>query len=220
MSPATFIPVAEETGLIIALDLWVLRQACQQMRSWQQLFPLTPPLTISVNLSGKQLAQPNVVQKIEQILQQTGFDARNLKLEITESVLVENAADAAAILGQLKALGIGLSIDDFGTGYSSLSYLHRLPIDTLKIDRSFVNDVDCDPEKIEIIRTVVGLAWNLSMDIVAEGVETKKQMYQLQALRCEYGQGYLFSKPVDSQKAEALLSEQWICDKDLRLATI
>ena len=220
VSPASFIPVAEETGLIIPLDLWVLQQACQQMRSWQQLFPLTPPLTISVNMSGKQLAQPNVVQKIEQILQQTGFNAHSLKLEITESVLVENATDTAAILGQLKALGIGLSIDDFGTGYSSLSYLHRLPIDTLKIDRSFVNDVDCDPEKIEIIRTVVALAWNLSMDIVAEGVETKKQMYQLQALRCEYGQGYLFSKPVDSQKAEALLSEQWMCDKDLRLATI
>jgi diguanylate cyclase (GGDEF)-like protein/PAS domain S-box-containing protein len=218
VSPAQFIPVAEETGLIIPLDLWVLRQACQQMRTWQQQFPLTPPLTISVNLSGKQLAQPDVVQKIEQILQHTGFNAHSLKLEITESVLVENATDAAAILKQLKALGIGLSIDDFGTGYSSLSYLHRLPIDTLKIDRSFVNDVDCDPEKIEIIRTVVALAWNLSMDIVAEGVETKKQMYQLQALRCEYGQGYLFSKPVDSQKAEALLSDQWMCDQDLRLA--
>lgn len=217
ISPAQFIPVAEETGLIILLDLWVLRQACRQLRTWQQQFPLTP-LIISVNISGKQLAQPDLVQKIEQILQETSFDARNLKLEITESVLVENAAAATAILKQLKALGIGLSIDDFGTGYSSLSYLHRLPIDTLKIDRSFVNDVDCDPEKMEIIRTVVGLAWNLSMDIVAEGVETKKQMYQLQALRCEYGQGYLFSKPVDSQKAEALLSQQWICDRDLRLA--
>ncbi len=219
VSPASFIPVAEETGLIIPLDLWVLRQACQQIRTWQLKFPLNPPLTISVNLSGKHLAQPDVVEKIEEILQQIGFDARTLKLEITESVLVENGVAATAILKQLKALGIGLSIDDFGTGYSSLSYLHRLPIDTLKIDRSFINDVDCDPEKMEIIRTVVGLAWNLSMDIVAEGVETKKQMYQLQALRCEYGQGYLFSKPVECQKAEALLSEQWVADKDLWLAT-
>ena len=173
---------------------------------------------MSVNLSGKQLALPDLADKIKQILQETGCDAHYLKLEITESVLVENAAAATITLQQLKALGIGLSIDDFGTGYSSLSYLHSLPIDTLKIDRSFVNNVDCDPEKIKIIRSVASLAWNLGMDIVAEGVETKKQMYQLQALQCEYAQGYLFSKPVDSTMVEALISgAQWV--QDLNFAT-
>ena len=219
VSPAEFIPIAEETGLILPLDWWVLRQACRQLRIWNLKFAPTPPLIMSVNLSGKQLALPNLADKIKQILQETGCDARCLKLEITESVLVENAAAATITLQQLKALGIGLSIDDFGTGYSSLSYLHRLPIDTLKIDRSFVNNVDCDPEKIEIIRTVVSLAWNLGMDIVAEGVETKKQMYQLQALKCEYAQGYLFSKPVDSKMVEVLISDraQWV--QDLNLAT-
>lgn len=137
-------------------------------------------------------------------------------MEITESVLVENADAAAAVICHLKAMGIQFSIDDFGTGYSSLSYLHRLPIDTLKIDRSFVNNVDCEPEKIEIIRTIVALAWNLGMNVVAEGVETKTQMYQLQALKSEYGQGYFFSKPTDSEAAEALLMTQPGWEQDLR----
>lgn len=219
VSPAEFIPVAEETGLIITLGWWVLREACRQLRRWNLKFAPASPLTISVNLSGKQLALPDIVNNIEQILRDTDCDARYLKLEITESVLVENAAAATVTLQQLKALGIGLSIDDFGTGYSSLSYLHRLPIDTLKIDRSFINKIDCDPEKIEIIRTVVDLAWKLSMDIVAEGVETKKQMFQLMALKCEYAQGYLFSKPVDSQMIEALISDQpqWVQDLNMAM---
>jgi predicted signal transduction protein with EAL and GGDEF domain len=119
-------------------------------------------------------------------------------------VLMDNVDAAVAILQQLKTLGIQLAIDDFGTGYSSLSYLHRLPIDTLKVDRSFVNNVDCDPEKIEMIRTIVSMAWNLGMNVVAEGVETKKQMYQLQALKCDYGQGYFFSRPIDAEAAKAL----------------
>jgi EAL domain-containing protein (putative c-di-GMP-specific phosphodiesterase class I) len=203
ISPTEFIPVAEEAGLIVPLGWWVLREACSQIRAWQQL-PTDLPLTISVNISGKQFAQPNLVKEIQQILQETGLDASSLKLEITESVLVDKTEAAVAILKQLKALGIGLSIDDFGTGYSSLSYLHQMPIDTLKIDRSFVNNVDCDPEKIEIIRTIVGLAWNLGMNVVAEGVETKKQMYQLRALKCDYGQGYFFSRPVDAKAATAL----------------
>lgn len=204
ISPAEFIPVAEEAGLIVPLGWWVLREACRQMRAWQQQALTHLPLTISVNISGKQFAQPNLVKEIQQILQETGLDASSLKLEITESVLVDKTEAAVAILKQLKALGIGLSIDDFGTGYSSLSYLHQMPIDTLKIDRSFVNNVDCDPEKIEIIRTIVGLAWNLGMNVVAEGVETKKQMYQLRALKCDYGQGYFFSRPVDAKAATAL----------------
>jgi EAL domain-containing protein (putative c-di-GMP-specific phosphodiesterase class I) len=218
VSPSEFIPIAEETGLIISIGWWVLQQSCWQMRTWSEQFLHKPPLIISVNLSGKQLSQTNLVEKIQHILRDTGLCPESLKLEITESVLVENADAAAAKIKQLKALGIKLSIDDFGTGYSSLSYLHRLPIDTLKIDRSFVNHVDCDPEKIEIIRTIVALAWNLGMDIVAEGVETKKQMFQLQALRCEYAQGYLFSKAVDSQMAEILISSPPEWKEGLQLA--
>lgn len=204
VSPVEFIPLAEETGLIIPLGRWVLHQACYQLRIWQQQIPTNPPLTISVNISGKQFAEPNLIETIKEILQETRLDASSLKLEITESVLVDNPADAVAILKQLKALGIKLSIDDFGTGYSSLSYLHQMPFDTLKIDRSFVNNVDCDPEKIEMIRTIVSLAWNLGMNVVAEGVETKKQMYQLQALRCDYGQGYYFARPLDAKTARTM----------------
>jgi diguanylate cyclase (GGDEF)-like protein len=207
ISPGEFIPIAEETGFIIFLGEWVLREACRQMRQWQLQFPLHSPLTISVNISGKQFSQVNLVQQVEQILLETGFDARLLKLEITESVLMENAKSAITILNQLQALGIRLSIDDFGTGYSSLSYLHRLRLDTLKIDRSFVCDVDLNVEKIEIIRTIIALAWNLGMDVVAEGVETKKQLFQLRSLKCEYGQGYLFSKPLAPEAIETLLAQ-------------
>jgi len=214
--PIKFIPVAEETGLICAIGWWVLRQACQQTRHWQERFPSDPPLTISVNVSGKQFTQSNLIEQVDQILQETGLPPTSLKLEITESVLVENAEAAAAVICHLRAMGIQFSIDDFGTGYSSLSYLHRLPIDTLKIDRSFVNNVDCEPEKIEIIRTIVALAWNLGMNVVAEGVETKTQMYQLQALKSEYAQGYFFSKPTDSEAAEALLAARTGWEQDLR----
>lgn len=208
ISPAEFIPVAEETGLIIPIGWWVLWEACRQMRAWHLQFPLNSPLTISVNISGKQFSQPDLIKNIEKILRETGLDARSLKLEITESVLMENAKSAAAMLVQLQNLGIRLSIDDFGTGYSSLSYLRRFPINTLKIDRSFINSVDINIEEIEIIRAVVALAGNLGMDVVAEGVETQKQMYQLQALKCDFGQGYYFSKPLDSQTAETLIAAE------------
>ena len=207
ISPLEFIPIAEETGLIIPIGWWVLREACRQMRVWHLQFPRSP-LTISVNISGKQFSQPNLIKHIEQILAETNLDPCSLKLEITESVLMENAKSAAAMLVKLQALGIRLSMDDFGTGYSSLSYLHRFPIDTLKIDRSFINIVDIDIEKIEIIRTVIALAWNLGMDVVAEGVETQNQMAQLKALKCQYGQGYFFSKPLDAEKAQALIEAE------------
>ena len=206
VSPGEFIPIAEETGLIVPIGWWVLREACRQMHEWQVKFPANSALTISVNISGKQFSQADLIQQIKQILQETGLKSHFLKLEITESVLMENAKSVAATLTELHALGIRLSIDDFGTGYSSLSYLHQFPIDTLKIDRSFVNEVDVDAEKIQIARTIIALAWSLGMDVVAEGVETKKQMYQLQALSCEFGQGYLFSKPLDSKMAKSLIA--------------
>jgi diguanylate cyclase (GGDEF)-like protein/PAS domain S-box-containing protein len=200
ISPTEFIPIAEETGLIIPLGIWVLREACQQMRSWQMQLPQNSSLTVSVNLSGKQFT-PDLIDQIRQILQETDLHAHHLKLEITESVLIENTDSAATLLSQLQSLGIKLSMDDFGTGYSSLSYLYRFPIDTLKIDRSFINKIDTDGEQLAIVRTIMTLAWNLGMDVVAEGIETHKQLAQMKALQCEYGQGYFFSRPLDPKTA-------------------
>ncbi len=204
--PDEFIPIAEDTGLIIPIGHWVLKESCAQMRQWHDLFPAHPPLTISVNLSGRQFLQPNLVGQIQEVLQQTQLDPHCLKLEITESVMMESAGVASAMMKQLQELGIRLSIDDFGTGYSSLAYLHSLPIDTLKIDRSFISSLDSDIEKMEIIQTIVKLAWNLGLDIVAEGVENKKQLAQLRALKCESGQGYLFARPMDKAAVEVLMT--------------
>ena len=204
--PAQFIPMAEETGQIIMIDCLVLRKACEQMRVWQEQNPAIPPLIISVNLSSKQFAQPNLVEQIEQILQETGLDASSLRLEITESAIIQNTESATVTLSQLKLLGIKLCIDDFGTGYSSLSYLHRFPVDVMKIDRSFISSLDINSDKLEIVRTIIMLAHNLGMDVVAEGVETLEQLDRIQALDCAYAQGYLFAKPLDKEAVEALFA--------------
>jgi diguanylate cyclase (GGDEF)-like protein/PAS domain S-box-containing protein len=206
ISPLKFIPVAEESGLIIQIGQWVLREACQQLRVWQEQFPSEPPLSISVNLSGKQFSQPDLIDCISQILEETGLDAGSLKIEITESAIIENIDAAAMMLKRIKALGVRLSLDDFGTGYSSLSYLHRFPIDTLKIDRSFVSRINL-PKNAEIVKTILTLASNLGMDVVAEGVETREQVLQLTGLNCEYVQGYLLSKPIDGRAMRELISE-------------
>ncbi|WP_449420312.1 EAL domain-containing protein [Phormidium nigroviride] len=214
VSPAEFIPVAEETGLIIPIGQWVLRESCRQIRQWQQQFPHRLSLTVSVNLSVKQFSQPDLIAQIDRILRETDLDGRSLKLEITESVLMENSQSVTALLKELKARNIHLCIDDFGTGYSSLSYLHRFPTDTLKIDRSFVsrmgvesniNQGSIDPT--EIVRSIVTLAHNLGMDVVAEGVEKASQLALLRALKCDGGQGYFFSRPVDSWAAAALIAK-------------
>ncbi|NHC34364.1 putative bifunctional diguanylate cyclase/phosphodiesterase [Scytonema millei] len=208
VSPAEFIPVAEETGLIVPIGWWVLREACRQLSAWKIQFPEYQSLVMSINLSAKQFTQTNLVEEITEILRETDVPAKSLKLEITESVIMDNAEIATTMLFQLQSLGIQLSIDDFGTGYSSLAYLYRFPTHTLKIDRSFINKIDIDSEQFEIVRTIVTLAANLGMDVVAEGVETLKHLAQLKALNCGSGQGYLFSKPVDSQMAAKLLQEQ------------
>ena len=208
VSPAEFIPVAEETGLIIPIGHWVLYEACRQMQAWQEQLSVKQPLAISVNLSVKQFIQQDLIEQIDQILQQTGLDVQNLKLEITESVIMENTESATIMLSQLRALGIQLCMDDFGTGYSSLSYLHRFPINTLKIDRSFISSMSMNSENLEIVRTIIALARNLNLDVTAEGVETAEQLAQLRALQCEYGQGYFFSKPVDSEVAGKLIATQ------------
>lgn len=211
VSPMEFIPLAEEMGLIGLIDRWVLREACTQLRRWQQEFPSQMPLTISVNVSGLQLGQLGLLERLDKILRETGIEGNCLKLEITESSLLHNTACGIAMLKQLKLLGIQLSIDDFGTGYSSLERLHQLPIDTLKIDRSFVNRLGDENDSLEIVRTIITLAHSLAMDVVAEGVETPPQLAQLRSLNCEYVQGYLFSRPVDEVKAGELLAAELQC---------
>ncbi|MCL1471549.1 GGDEF domain-containing response regulator [Argonema antarcticum] len=206
IAPGEFIPLAQETGAIVQIDFWVMRSACLQTRLWQQQIPTSSALTISVNLCSKHFAQSNLIEQIDRVLQDTGLDASSLKLEITESAIIENAESAAATLSQLRALGIQLSIDDFGTGYSSLSYLHRFPVNTLKIDRSFINNMGEDRESSEIVRTIVMLAHNLGIDVIAEGIETRQQLVKLRELQCEYGQGYLFSRPLPSPEAEQLIA--------------
>ncbi|MEP6922830.1 MAG: EAL domain-containing protein [Pyrinomonadaceae bacterium] len=205
ISPADFIPLAEETGLIIPLGLSMLRQSCQQVYKWQQKFIKEQPLTVSVNLSGKQFRQADLVEQIEIILHETNFNPNNLRLEITESVVMENAASTSDMLKQLKSIGVQLSIDDFGTGYSSLSYLHSFPFDILKVDRSFVTHMAIDKESRSIVKTIVTLAAELDKVVVAEGVEFEEHRTLLTDLSCEYGQGFLFSKPLDAVNAERLL---------------
>ncbi|MFL6207981.1 MAG: putative bifunctional diguanylate cyclase/phosphodiesterase [Pyrinomonadaceae bacterium] len=210
ISPVEFIPIAEETGLIIPLGEWVLREACAQMERWQKIFPADPPLVVSVNLSGKQFIQQDLIKNVACIIEETGIDPKGLKLEITESMVMDNVEQATEMLRQLRALGLKLSIDDFGTGYSSLSYLHRFPVDTLKIDRSFVTRMTDNNENLEIVRTIITLAQTLGMDVVAEGVETKEQLSMLHTLGCEHGQGYYFSKPVDAKGAEKIICETYV----------
>ena len=212
VSPMEFISVAEETGLIIPIDRWVLREACRQMREWQARFPADPPLTISVNLSGKHFAQPDLIEHIEQVLQETGLDARRLKLEMTESMIMADVESATGMLMRLRALGVELQIDDFGTGYSALSYLQRIPIDAIKIDRSFVSRMGVNGDNSRIIKAIVTLARDLGMDVIAEGVETAEQLAQLRTLECEYGQGYFISRPLDSEAAAALMAEALAVD--------
>ena len=214
INPVDFIPLAEDTGMIAPIGLWILKRACQQLSQWQWKSPAHRSLFMSVNLSGKQVAEPDLVGQVQEILEETHVDARHLKLEITESVVMENAELAAQLFKRLKALGVQLSIDDFGTGYSSLGYLHRFPLDTLKIDQSFVGRIGEAAENIEIVRTIVSLADNMGMDVVAEGVETLGQLAQLRKLNCQYGQGYLFARPANAASIDTWISHkpQWQAD--------
>ncbi len=206
VSPADFIPVAEETGLIVPIGDWVLAEACARLREWQLASPSHRALSLSVNLSARQVAQPDLLEWIKKALNDSNLSPHCLKLEITESVVMENAEAAALMFKQLRSLGVQLSIDDFGTGYSSLSYLHRFPLNYLKIDRSFVARLTTDNDNA-IVRTISTLARNLGMEVIAEGIETEEQFAQLRMLGCEYGQGYLFSPPIADHGVRHLLSQ-------------
>jgi diguanylate cyclase (GGDEF)-like protein/PAS domain S-box-containing protein len=206
LAPSEFIPVAEESDLIVHLGRWVLKEACRQMAEWHQTFVFDPPLTISVNISPRHLNDGGLVEDVERVLSQTGLDPKCLKLEVTESSIMQDPEAAIVTLRQLKHIGIGLEIDDFGTGYSSLSYLQRLPFDTVKIDRSFVKELGAGVESAEIVRTIVELARSLQMDVVAEGVETQEQLQKVATLGCDFVQGYYFAKPAGGESTRALLS--------------
>jgi diguanylate cyclase (GGDEF)-like protein len=206
LGPSEFIPVAEETGLIRELGWWNLREACRQVSEWRAASGVHRDLTVSVNLSAKQFLQPNLVEDIRRLLSDLSLPAEALRLEITESTVMGDPAGAVAMLQQIKSLGIRLAIDDFGTGYSSLSYLHRFPLDTLKIDRSFISGMANDGEGMEIARTILPMANNLRLDVVAEGVETIQQVLLLKKLQCKYGQGYYFSRPLSAEGSTALLA--------------
>lgn len=212
ISPIHFIPLAEETGLIIPLGQWALSEACTQLRLWQQQFPDLSSLSISVNLSGVQLSSPDLIKQIDDLLASVGLDGNSLKLEITESFLMENLLEnssvAHKILEDLKERKIKLCIDDFGTGYSSLSYLHYLPIDILKIDRSFLNPKGDTGKNSDIVKSIVKLAKDLGLALVAEGIETEKQLEMLKQLRCDYGQGYFFARPLNVDKASSLIQQR------------
>ncbi len=207
--PSEFIPVADETGLILAINRMLMLEACEQLRSWQSQFVCEPPLTMSMNIAPKQFAQLELVDEIRAVLLKTGVAPGTIRLEIMETIAMENPESALLVLSELKALGVRLSIDDFGTGYSSLSRLPKFPVDTLKIDRVFISDMNTNHESHEIVRLIIMLAHSLELEIVAEGTEYAEQIKQLQQLGCEMAQGYFFSPPVGERGAHELLLEQY-----------
>ena len=207
LTPADFLAVAEETGMIVFIGKWVMREACRQMRRWQEEYATAVSLTVSINVSARELAQPNFVQETAHILKETGVRPSAIRLELTEGAAMDDAEHTRRVLHDLKDLGIRVSIDDFGTGYSSLSYLRRFPIDTLKIDRSFVSHIDGDEENRQIVKTIMLLASNLGMDVIAEGAETRQEIEHLRHLQCDYVQGYYYYKPLDGDAIRTLFSQ-------------
>ena len=212
----TFIPIAEETNLIYQIGMWTIQEACRQLASWKQIPAIQIPLSVNVNLSARQLSDTNLVRCVKNLIEKYGIADDELKLEITESIAMENSQQTIKVFNQLRQIGIPLVIDDFGTGYSSLSYLNRFPIDTLKIDRSFVSRVNLNTENtsISIIHSIIGLAHSLGVKVVAEGVEKEEHMDYLRQARCDYGQGYLFAKPLTAENAtcwaERGLDWRWV----------
>jgi EAL domain-containing protein (putative c-di-GMP-specific phosphodiesterase class I) len=208
VSPAQFVPVAEEIDLIIPIGRWVLKEACRQAHRWRKQFLDRPPLKVCVNLSAKQFRHYALVEEVEAALVETGLDPASLDLEITESVVMEDTSSTLATLQELKSLGANLAIDDFGTGYSSLTYLRRFPVDFLKVDRSIIQGLGEDPKNKAILSAVVGLAHVLDERVIAEGVETEGQLACARETGCDFAQGYYFAKPLNSEAASTLVAEQ------------
>lgn len=204
--PADFIPVAEETGLIVPIGRWVLLEALRKIKEWQEAHPRTEPLSIGVNLSVKQFAQPDLIAQIAHALQETGASPSALRLEITESAIIDKGQAAISILSSIRELGVQVYLDDFGTGYSSLSYLHGLPIDAIKIDRAFVSSMDTDDKNLRLVRTILTLAEIVGVRAEAEGISTSEQLRELRSLNCEQGQGYLFSAPMPADAVDEVLT--------------
>ncbi len=218
--PADFLPVMEKTGWIVPLGLWIVREASCQMHQWHRRFPDRPPLYLSVNISSKLFQEPDLVEQISQILNETGLNPSSLVLEITETLVMQNSEAARNILLQLRALSIRLAIDDFGTGYSSLSYLQKFPVHTLKIDQSFISRLQDEKESLEIVRAIVTLAHNLGLDVIAEGIEAGHHRALLKLLKCECGQGYFYSKAVDSEQAGKLIDKGILFPESAGASTI
>jgi EAL domain-containing protein (putative c-di-GMP-specific phosphodiesterase class I) len=205
IGPAAFISIAEDTGLIVPLGRWVLETACRDVRRWQVEFPSGTPLRVSVNLSARQLQDPNLVDDVRRILDDTGLDPATLKLEITESVAVANTTLNRSTLASLRQLGIRLAVDDFGTGNAAMEYLRHFPVDTLKIDRSFVEDIGRDVRATALVRGMIAFARSVGLEVTGEGIETLEQSAQLRAMGCELGQGFLFARPLPASQLETCL---------------
>ena len=206
LAPASFLGVAEESGLIVDIGWWILREACTQMKTWQDRFPSARSLAIHVNLSGKELFQRELPERIEAVLAETGLKPEHLVLDIPENVIMHKAESSVTILSQLKSLALQIHLDDFGTGYSSLGYLHRFQIDTLKIDHSFIRHLRSGGENWKTVRAIVSLAENLGMDVIAEGVESEEQLEQLRKLHCKSAQGSFFEEPLTDDEMARFLS--------------
>jgi EAL domain-containing protein (putative c-di-GMP-specific phosphodiesterase class I) len=211
IGPTDFIPIAEWSGLIVPLGQKVFRQACEQLVAWQSL-ELSRDLFVAVNLSAIQMAHPNLLSEIRWIIDQTGADPRHIKLELTESSVMHDPEAAVRIIDKLRQMGFRISIDDFGTGYSSLSHLHRLPIDSLKIDQSFIRPLTETARNLEMARLIIELGHLLRLEVVAEGIEQTAHMELLKGLGCDLGQGYLFSRPVPAIEAQQLLLAHSVLD--------
>lgn len=207
VSPATFVPVAEDTGLVVPLGRWVLKEACRQAREWQTQWPDQQPLAISVNLSVREFAQPDLVRAVASILEETGLSPKCLRIEITESAIIGQKHPAIETVEQLRALGVGIHLDDFGTGYSALSYLHRLPLDAVKVDRAFTSSIDQEERPLHVVKAIISLAHAIGLEVVAEGVTNARQLELLRDMGCDLAQGFFFSRPCNNEELTALMVE-------------
>jgi len=205
--PSEFIPIAEESGMMAPIGRWILQESCRQLAAWRRELPHDHPLSINVNVSPRQAGRNHLADDVQRVIDATGIDPRQLRLEITEWMIMQNAATVHDVLHDLKRLGVELHMDDFGTGYSSLSHLHRFPMDVIKIDREFITGIGDDVEYTSVVKAIMSLAKSLRLQVTAEGIETAEQLALIRSLGCQYGQGYLFARPMSAADAWAYLAK-------------